>query len=54
MIRHCNGKDMTLVREVPQQAKDFDLHKPPIYVPCACGALFEDKKCSVIYPHERI
>jgi hypothetical protein len=62
MMRHCDGTDPNLTRQVPYE--DFDgeamvinttwkmIAQPGhIVINCQCGRYFDDATCTVLYPH---
>jgi hypothetical protein len=65
MMRHCDGADPNLLREVPCpdpiNCEDGTCHRNGAvkgatrshWLPCDCGAVFNDVSAMVIYPHVR-
>lgn len=42
MLRACTGSDVTLLAWSVDESR---------YLPCVCGATFDDVQCATIYPH---
>jgi hypothetical protein len=43
MIRTCDGTDQFLIKNILDR-----------WIPCDCGAVFDDAERMVVWPHERI
>ena len=66
MIRHCDGTDPNLTRDLQADEYDPDVHtlspwhtrqhgkRGIMRINCQCGLRFDDVDCTVIYPHERV
>lgn len=60
MLRTCDGTDPSLAREEVgtfETGQELYLDERPglrRYVPCGCGATFDDEDHSVIHPHREL
>lgn len=61
MIRHCDGTDVNVTREVYYNEVGERLVTPwrtrdpaTVNIACDCGATFDDVERMVIYPHHAV